>query len=141
MVLQVGCEMADKARLKRLKRIVDLQNRIKQSHEWKLNDLQNQQIRLSEERVVLSKTLEKPGSSSDRLLELIGHQLKRASLQERQIEVEKNHHQEQRAEHQKKMRFMEKVHHAAVGAYQREMSGKELQEIVDIALLGKNKSI
>ena len=129
--------MVDKKRLDRLERMVKLQQRLKQKHEWTLADLQHQKVRLAEEKIMLSETLYNPQSSSDRLLELIGKQLVRASQKEHGIMGVEKHHQQQRTEHHQRFRYMEHARDTAMSNYQRKMDGKELSETIDLALLRK----
>lgn len=129
--------MADNKRLKRLKRMVDLQHRIKQQHEWKLADLQHQKTQLDEEREMLSNTLFQPRLSGDRLMELVGQQLARANEKERWIEVVKEHHNQQRTTQHQRLRHTEQIHKREKTAVHRETVSQELSEIIDLALLKK----
>ena len=129
--------MVDKKRLERLKRMIRLQQRLKQKHEWTLVELQHQKARLAEEKMMLSETLYKPQSSSERLLELIGNQLVRASQKEHGIGLVEKYHQQQQSEHHQRFKYMERVHDIAAGDYQRGLDGKELSETIDLALLRK----
>jgi len=129
----------NKNRLKRLQRIVDLQHRLKQQHEWKLADLQHQQDQVVKDRTLLSQTLDKPELGGDRLLELIGKQLTVTSLKGRQIAGAKVHHHRQHEEQHRRLKSVEKVYDVAVSTYHRETQDQDLSEMIDVALLGKPK--
>jgi len=128
-----------KNRLNRLQRIVSLQHRLKQQHEWQLVDLQHQQEQVSKDRQSLSDSLDQPKLSGERLIELIGKQLTATSQKEHAIAGARIHHHHQHEEEFRRLKFVEKVYKKAASNYQREAQEHELSQVIDVALLGKLK--
>ncbi len=137
--MQIGYKMADRKRLKRLQRMVDLQQKIKQMHEWKLAELQYQQTKAEKDSAMLSQALDQPGSSGERLLEMIGQQLKKVNEKEHRIKTVKTQRHNLKKEQHRQLRFVEQLQQTAMGGYQREESKRELSEIIDLALLNKSR--
>jgi len=129
-----------KTRLNRLQRIMNLQHRLKQQHEWQLVELQHQQEQVAKDRIMLTDSLDQPKLSGERLLDLIGKQLSQTNQKEHAIANARIHHHHQHEEQYRRLKFVEKVYHNAAANYQRGAFEQELTEVVDVALLGKNKA-
>lgn len=114
-----------------------MQTHIKQQHTWKLADLKHQQKQITNDRNFISRTLDQHQLGGERLLEFLGKRLSIVNQKEQLIDGARLHHQEQQQEQYRRLKMIEKALDNANSSYRYELQGKELFELIGLALLKK----
>ncbi len=126
-----------KDRLQRLKRIVDLQNRMKQAREWELANLEHQKSKLVDEKVKLLGALGQLQSNEQLLADVLGKSLAAASKKSAQIDAShKDKHRNLQKQH-RQLKHIERVYNEALGDYRNSEQNMEMEDVIDRLVIEK----
>ena len=126
-------------RLKRLRRLLELQTQPKRLHEWKMSDIQRQKIELVENKHKLISALNRLQSNGILLTDLIGKKL--TAVSKRGAVVDREHNQQSLTlrGQQTKVRQIDREFKKAKATCRAQEAKQDLFEIIELALVTKNR--
>lgn len=124
-------------RLKRLKRLLELQRQLKRLHEWKMTDIQRQKIALVEDKDNLISALNQLQSNGILLTDLIGKKLTAVSKKGAVVDREYVQQSLTLRGQKTKVRQIDQAFKKAKATCSAQEAKQDLFEIIELSLLRK----
>ena len=124
-------------RVKKLKRLLLIQTRLKQLQEWRLKQIEHEEEQVARDRQVLVEALDRETFRAESLADMIDRNLDRAARKSRLLESARGREMQLLEKEHKRLKHIERLFDTAARSHRTELSKRELQDVLEQAVRDK----